>query len=329
MTLTHGTPPRRAEAAQPQKILQAGPLPPGLAGQLPALGPVEILSDMPDPEAFLQERGSEFTVLVTTGTGGAGRSLIGALPNLKAICSLGVGYDAIDMEAVRARGLMVSNTPDVLNDCVADLAIGLLIDVVRGLSASDRHVRRGDWPRVGPTRPSTRVSGKRLGLLGMGRIGQVIARRATGFDVDIRYHTRTAKPHLPWQHEPSLIALAQWCDFLIVACPGSPETFHLVSADVLKALGPQGYLINVARGTVVDERALVAALQNGELAGAGLDVFEREPEVPAELIASDRVVLLPHVGSATRETRAAMCNLVLDNVRTFLAEGRLLTPIGL
>jgi len=329
MTLTHETPPHRAEAAQPQKILQAGPLPPGLAGQLPTLGPVEILSDMPDPEAFLQERGGDFAVLVTTGTGGAGRSLIDALPNLKAICSLGVGYDAIDMEAVRARGLMVSNTPDVLNDCVADLAMGLLIDVVRGLSASDRHVRRGDWNRVGPTRPSTRVSGKRLGLLGMGRIGQVIARRATGFDMDIRYHTRSAKPHLPWQHEPSLIALAQWCDFLIVACPGSPETFHLVSADVLKALGPQGYLVNVARGTVVDERALVAALQNGELAGAGLDVFEHEPEVPAELIASEQVVLLPHVGSATRETRTAMCNLVLDNVRAFLAEGRLLTPIGL
>ncbi len=309
------------------KILQAGPLPPPLAGKLPTLCPVEILSDKPDPAAFLRQHGDEFTVLVTTGTQGASRGLIDALPNLQAICSLGVGYDAIDMDAVRARGLMLSNTPDVLNDCVADLAMGLLIDAVRGLSAADRHVRRGDWPRVGPTSPSTRVSGKRLGMLGMGRIGQVIARRATGFDMEIRYHTRSPKPQLPWQHEPSLIALAQWCDFLIVACPGSPETFHLVSADVLKALGPQGYLVNISRGTVIDEEALVAALENGELAGAGLDVFEHEPDVPAALIASEHAVLLPHVGSATRETRAAMCGLVLDNIRAYLADGRLVTPV--
>ncbi len=312
-----------------QKILVACPLPPSLASKLPELAPVVDLSNMPDPHAFLQDKGAEFTVLVTTGTDGVSSSQIDALPNLQAICSLGVGYDAIDLDAVRARGLMLSNTPDVLNDCVADLAIGLLLDTVRGLSASDRHVRRGDWPRVGPGSPTTRVSGKRLGLLGIGGIGQVIARRAAGFDMDIRYHTRTAKPDLSWLHEPSLMALAQWCDFLIVACPASPETYHLVSADVLKALGPQGYLINIARGTVVDENALVAALQNGELAGAGLDVYEHEPKVPAELLTMEHVVLLPHVGSATRETRTAMCDLVLDNVRTYLAEGRVLTPVGL
>lgn len=312
-----------------QKILQACPLPPVLAGKLSALAPVEILSDAADPSTFLRERGGEFTLLITTGTQGADRALIEALPNLKAICSLGVGYDAIDLDAAREQGVMLSNTPDVLNDCVADLAMGLLIDVVRGLSASDRHVRRGDWPRVGPTMPSTRVSGKRLGMLGMGRVGQVIARRAGGFDLEIRYHTRTAKPELPWQHEPSLLALAQWCDFLIVACPGSPETFHLVSAEVLKALGPNGYLVNVARGSVVDEKALVAALESGQLAGAGLDVFENEPEVPVELLNNDRVVVLPHVGSATRETRAAMCELVFKNVESFVAEGRLVTPVAL
>ncbi|MGO3132217.1 MAG: 2-hydroxyacid dehydrogenase [Alcaligenes sp.] len=312
-----------------QKILQACPLPPPLAAKLPSLCQTELLSDAPDQAAFLRERGGEFTVLITTGTQGADKALIDALPNLQAICSLGVGYDAIDLDAVRARGVMLSNTPDVLNDCVADLAIGLLIDVVRGISASDRHVRRGDWPRVGPTMPSTRVSGKRLGMLGMGRVGQVIARRAIGFNMEIRYHTRTAKPELPWQHEPSLIALAQWCDFLIVACPGSPETFHLVSAEVLKALGPNGYLVNVARGSVVDEQALVAALGSGQLGGAGLDVFENEPEVPAQLLSNERVVVLPHVGSATRETRAAMCQLVLSNVEGFLSEGRLVTPVEL
>jgi lactate dehydrogenase-like 2-hydroxyacid dehydrogenase len=147
--------------------------------------------------------------------------------------------------------------------------------------------------------------------------------------MEIRYHTRSAKPELPWQHEPSLLALAQWCDFLIVACPGSPETYHLVSAEVLNALGPHGYLINVARGSVVDEKALVAALENGQLAGAGLDVFENEPEVPTELLSNDRVVVLPHVGSATRETRAAMCDLVLKNVERFVKEGGLVTPVKL
>jgi lactate dehydrogenase-like 2-hydroxyacid dehydrogenase len=277
----------------------------------------------------LREHGDEFTVLITTGTHGADKALIDALPNLKAICSLGVGYDAIDLDAVRARGVMLSNTPDVLNDCVADLAIGLLIDAVRGISASDRHVRRGDWPRVGPTMPSMRVSGKRLGMLGMGRVGQVIARRAVGFDMDIRYHTRSVNPQLPWHHEPSLLTLAQWCDFLVVACPGSPETYHLVSAEVLKALGPNGYLVNIARGSVVDEKALVAALDNGQLGGAGLDVFENEPEVPAELLRNERVVVLPHVGSATRETRAAMCELVLRNVERFVTEGGLVTPVNL
>ncbi len=312
-----------------QKILQACPLPPPLAAKLPSLCQTELLSDAPDQAAFLRERGGEFTVLITTGTQGADKALIDALPNLQAICSLGVGYDAIDLDAVRARGVMLSNTPDVLNDCVADLAIGLLIDVVRGISASDRHVRRGDWPRVGPTMPSTRVSGKRLGMLGMGRVGQVIARRAIGFNMEIRYHTRTAKSELPWQHEPSLIDLAQWCDFLIVACPGSPETFHLVSAEVLKALGPNGYLVNIARGSVVDEQALVAALESGQLGGAGLDVFENEPEVPAPLLSNERVVVLPHVGSATRETRAAMCELVFKNVERFVMKGSLVTPVEL
>ncbi|MGE8516101.1 MAG: 2-hydroxyacid dehydrogenase [Alcaligenes nematophilus] len=311
-----------------QKILQACPLPPPLANRLSSLCPVEVLRDAPDQNVFLRERGGEFTVLITTGTQGADRALIEALPNLKAICSLGVGYDAIDLDAAREHGVMISNTPDVLNDCVADLAMGLLIDTVRGLSASDRHVRRGDWPRLGPTMPSARVSGKRLGMLGMGRVGQVIARRAGGFDMEIRYHTRSAKPELPWQHEPSLLALAQWCDFLIVACPGSQETFHLVSAEVLQALGPNGFLVNVARGSVVDEKALVAALESGQLAGAGLDVFENEPEVPTELLSNDRVVVLPHVGSATRETRSAMCELVLENVERFIAEGSLVTPVG-
>jgi lactate dehydrogenase-like 2-hydroxyacid dehydrogenase len=308
-------------------ILQACRLPPVLASRLSQLAPVEVLSDAADPHQFLAERGHAFTVLVTTGTEGASAELIRALPHLKAICSLGVGFDAIDLEAARAQGVAVSNTPDVLNDCVADLAMGLLLDVVRGLSASDRHVRRGAWSTQGPTPPTTRVSGKRLGMLGMGRIAQAIARRATGFDMDIRYHCRTPKPALPWTHEPSLNALADWADFLVVACTGGPETCHLVSTDVLRALGPNGFLVNVARGSVIDEAALVASLQSGGLAGAGLDVFENEPHVPAELMAMDNVVLLPHVASGTQETRRAMAELVLKNLGSFLTSGRLVTPV--
>jgi lactate dehydrogenase-like 2-hydroxyacid dehydrogenase len=204
--------------------------------------------------------------------------------------------------------------------------MGLLIDVARGVTAADRHVRRGDWVAKGPPAPATRVSGKRLGLLGMGRIGQAIAPRAAGFSMDIRYHSRTPKPALPWRHEASLLQLAEWADFLVVVCAGGVETRHLVSADVLRALGPEGFLVNVARGSIVDQDALVAALQAGRLGGAALDVFEDEPQVPTELMALDNVVLLPHVGSATRETRRAMAELVLGNVRSFLESGRLLTP---
>jgi len=307
------------------RILQAGPLPPPLASGLAALAPVHVLGD--DRSGLLSTRGGEFTVLVTTGTIGADAALLGALPRLQAICSLGVGYDTIDIAAAAARGIRVSNTPDVLNDCVADLAMGLMIDVMRGLSAADRHVRRGDWSAKGPPAPATRVSRKRLGLLGMGRIGQTIAKRATGFDMEIRYHARTAKPQLPWAHEPSLHQLAQWCDILMVACPGGPQTRGVVSAEVLRALGPQGYLVNIARGSVVDEAALVECLQAGGLAGAGLDVYEYEPEVPQALLALDQVVLLPHIASSTRETRGAMVELVLDNVRSFLRAGKLVTPV--
>jgi len=308
-------------------VLQAGPLPSILASRLSHLAPVQVLSEASDRNRFLAESGHEFTVLVTTGTQGASGELIRALPRLQAICSLGVGFDAIDLDAARAQGVVVSNTPDVLNNCVADLAMGLLIDVVRGLSAADRHVRRGHWPNHGPTAPTTRVSGKRLGLLGMGRIAQAIAQRASGFDMNIRYHCRTPKPALPWTHEPALLELAAWSDFLVVACTGGRETVHLVSAEVLDALGPKGFLVNIARGSVVDEAALVDSLQSGGLAGAGLDVFENEPHVPAALLAMDNVVLLPHVASGTQETRHAMAELVLDNLASFLKSGRLVTEV--
>jgi len=309
------------------RILQAAFVPPALAAQLPRICETHVLGNEPDPAAFLAAHGGDFTVLVTNATAGASAELMSRLPRLQAICSIGVGIEAVDLDAAKVRGIVVSNTPDVLNDCVADLAIGLMIDVARGISAADRHVRRGDWPAKGPIAPRTRVSGKRLGLLGMGKIARVIARRATGFSMDIRYHSRTPKPDLSWPHEPSLAKLAQWADFLVVACSGGPQTRHLVSAEVLRALGPEGFLVNVARGSVVDGTALVNALQAGELAGAALDVFENEPHVPAPLAAMENVVLASHIGSATQETRRAMVELTLGNVRSFLDTGRLLTEV--
>lgn len=308
------------------RILVVAELPPPLQAQIAALGDVDVLPQQGDPAAFLAQRGPDYTIAVTHAGAGASASLMDRLPRLQAICSLGVGHDTIDLAAAQARGIAVSNTPDVLNDCVADLAIGLLIDVARGLSAADRHVRRGDWASKGPPALATRVSGKRLGVLGMGRIGRAIAQRATGFSMEIRYHSRGAKPDLPWAHEPSLLRLAEWADFLVVACSGGPQTRHLVSADVLRALGPRGFLVNIARGSVVDEAALVQALQAGQLGGAALDVFDDEPRVPPALFELDQVVLAPHIASATRETRQAMMDLVVANVRGFIESGRLLTP---
>jgi hydroxypyruvate reductase len=309
------------------KILQVGPRPPALTPLLEQAFDVHVLAAEADPDAFLAARGGEFTILVTTATFGADAGLIARLPGLQAICSFGVGYETIDLDAAKQRGVVVSNTPDVLNDCVADLAIGLMIDVARGMSAADRYVRRGDWAAKGPMPLATRVSGKRLGLLGMGKIARVIAQRASGFSMDIRYHSRTPKPALPWRHEPSLVELAGWADFLVIACSGGAQTRHLVSAEVLEALGPKSFLVNVARGSVVDEPALVEALRAGMIAGAALDVFENEPQVPALLATMDNVVILPHIGSATQETRRAMAELVFANVRNFVDSGKLVTAV--
>ncbi|HYP85515.1 2-hydroxyacid dehydrogenase [Variovorax sp.] len=278
--------------------------------------------------ALTGQHGDGIDLFVTTATDGVTDDLMARLPGLRAVCSLGVGVDALDLAAARRRGVVVSNTPDVLNDCVADLAVGLLIDVARGMSRADRLVRRGDWPRTGPGPLGTRVSGRRLGLLGMGRIGQTIARRLAGFDMEIRYHTRTPVAQVPHAHEASLEALAGWCDFLVVACAGGEATRHLVNAPVLAALGPAGFLVNIARGSVVDEAALVDAFRAGALAGAALDVFASEPQVPPELLAMDNVVLLPHIASATAQTRRAMGDLLLANVASFVDSGSLRTPVA-
>lgn len=308
------------------RILQKGAYMPALDTALTQEFDVHQLWRETNQDAFLTKHGSEFVGLATSARWGADAALIARLPNLKVISSFGVGYDTIDIAAASARGIAVGNTPDVLNDCVADIAFGLLIDVARGLSASERFLRRGDWKR-GPFALQTRVSGKRLGILGLGRIGRAIAKRASGFDMDVRYHNRRRVDDVGFTYEPSLIELARWADFLVLASSGGAETRHLVSAEVIDALGADGFLINIARGSIVDETALVAALVNKKIAGAALDVFENEPDVPQALLTLDNVVLLPHIASGTNETRRAMADLTLANLRSFFDSGKLLTPV--
>jgi lactate dehydrogenase-like 2-hydroxyacid dehydrogenase len=238
-----------------------------------------------------------------------------------------VGYDGIPVEYARSKGIPVTNTPEVLNDDVADLAIGLMIMTARRLIPADRYIRQGEWPRKGEFPLASRASGKRVGILGMGRIGREIGKRAEAMNNTIAYHSRRPVADISWRHYPDLVALARDSDFLIVIIPATPQTDKIVSRDVIAALGPSGILVNVARGAVVDEEALVAALAAGKLGGAGLDVFVHEPQVPQALFGMDNVVLAPHVGSGTFETRRAMSQLVLDNLDAHFAGRPLLTPV--
>ena len=256
--------------------------------------------------------------------------LINSLPALKMIAVMGVGYDGIDVAAAKARGVMVSHTPDVLNDDVADLALGLMLCVARQLPAADRFVRAGQWPSA-PMPLARKMSGARLGIVGMGRIGQAIAQRAAAFNMTIAYTARSAKPGLPWAFWPNAEALAEHSDFLVLITPGGAGTRKLIDAKVLAALGRNsplgGILVNVARGSVVDETALIEALEQGVIAGAGLDVFENEPQVPERLRALPQVVLSPHVGSATGQTRQAMADLAFDNLQRVLGGQSARTPV--
>lgn len=303
------------------RLLQAGPLLPALEQALAERYAVQRLSDQADPSAFLAAHGTDFVGYVTSAVMGLDAARLAQLPRLQVVSSFGVGLDRIDLAAAAARGVQVGHTPGVLDDCVADHAFALLLDTMRRVSAADRFVRRGDWP-AGPFGLSRRVSGARLGLVGFGRIGQTIARRASGFDMAVRYHSRRPVEGAAWSHEPSLHALAAWADVLVVITAGGAATRHLIDRAALDALGPEGFLVNVARGSVVDEAALVEALQAGRIAGAGLDVFADEPRVPETLRGLDNVVLTPHVASATRETRQAMGQRVIDNLEGFFRDGR-------
>jgi lactate dehydrogenase-like 2-hydroxyacid dehydrogenase len=265
--------------------------------------------------------------IAASGESKVSGELIARLPALRIVSVMGVGYDGVDVAAARERGVMVTHTPDVLNDEVADTAIGLMLCAARQLPAADRYVRAGLWERQGPMPLSRRMSGKRLGLLGIGRIGQAIARRAQAFGMSVAYTARSARAELPYRYVATPVELAAESDFLVVITPGGAATRHLVNAEVLRALGPKGILVNVARGSVVDEQALIEALEAGTIGGAALDVFAREPQVPDRLKALPQVVLTPHIGSATVETRQAMADLALANLQAFLEGRPLLTPV--
>jgi lactate dehydrogenase-like 2-hydroxyacid dehydrogenase len=251
--------------------------------------------------------------------------LIARLPNLEIVSTNGVGYDGIPMDVAAARGIVVTNTPNVLNAAVAELCVGSLLALLRRLPQADRYVREGRW-KAGAFPLSTSLAGKHVGIVGMGRIGKDIARRLEMFGVVLAYHGRTDQG-LAWRYEADLGTLARDVDILVVVAPGGPETNRMIDASVLQALGPQGYLVNVSRGSLVDEEALIAALYQGGIAGAALDVFDDEPDVDERLFGFDNVLLTPHIGSATVETRAAMAQLTLDNLRAWFRSGRALTVV--
>jgi lactate dehydrogenase-like 2-hydroxyacid dehydrogenase len=278
-----------------------------------------------DPAAFAQVA-PRIRAVAASGEAKVPRALQQQMPALEMISVFGVGYDGVDVAAARERGIPVTNTPDVLTDDVADLGVALLLALARKIPQADQYVRTGQWPG-GPMALARKVSGTRLGIVGLGRIGLAIARRAEGFGMVISYTTRNQQKDKAYPWYPSAAALAAQVDFLMVITPGGEATRNLINAEVLKALGPEGYLINVARGSVVDQPALIHALQNKLIAGAALDVFADEPNVPAELCALDNVVLTPHTASGTWQTRRAMADLAFGNLQAHFAGKPLLTPV--
>jgi len=279
------------------------------------------------PPALLADPG-RFRGLATRGDVGADAALIDLLPNLEIIACFSVGYDGVDLARCRERGIVVTNTPDVLTHCVADLGMGLVLAVLRRIVEGDRYVRAGRWLREGVMDLGAAPRGKTLGIVGLGRIGLELAARAEAFGMNIAYYNRNQRADVDYAYHGDPASLAAACDVLALTCPGGAETHHLVDADVLAALGGAGVLVNIARGSVVDEAALVAALQSGTIAGAGLDVFEAEPQVPEALFAMDNVVLQPHQASATVQTRTAMGDLTIDNLLAHFAGKPPLTPVA-
>jgi lactate dehydrogenase-like 2-hydroxyacid dehydrogenase len=301
----------------------------------------DLLAVTPLPRMLMEPLAAAFTVhtalaaaprerirgVVGMGSAKVTPELLAALPALEIVSIMGVGYDDVDVAAARTRGVMVTHTPGVLDDDVADLAIALAINVARQIPRAERYLRTGRWAAEGPPPLATKFSGARMGIVGMGRIGRAIARRAEAFGMRIAYTARSAKPDLPYALFPDVVSLAGASDFLVVITIGGAGTHKLIGTAALEALGRDGFLINVARGSVVDETALIEALTNGTIAGAALDVFENEPHVPEALLALDNVVVVPHIGSATRATRRAMADLARANLELHFAGSPPKTPV--
>ena len=307
-------------------VIVTAPLPPFLYDPLRADYRCHDYYQSSHKPGLLAAEGQKIRGLVQGGGTVTPTELLDQLPTLEIISVFGVGYDGVPVDYCRKRGLKVTTTPDVLTDDVADVAVGLVLMTGRGFAKAERFVRGGEWEKKGPEL-TTKLGGRTAGILGLGRIGKAIGQRLEAMGMKIAYTGRKAQPGVHYRFVPDLKALAAQSDFLIVACPGGPATKNLVNADVLAALGSKGTIVNIARGSIIDEPALVAALQAGTIKGAGLDVFADEPHVPKPLLAMDNVVLLPHVGSATNETRKAMGDLCKANLDAWFAGKPLLTLI--
>ena len=307
-------------------LLVIGEITPQMQARLEPVFTLHSTSRMDDVPGFLAAEGASIPYVLTDGHNGVPRAWMDGLPALKLISNYGVGYDAIDVGLSRQRGVMVTHTPGVLSDEVATTALMLMLAAYRNLLAGDSHVRSGGWVRDGNMALSRSADHRRVGILGLGRIGLALAKKLEPFHAEISYHNRSERD-VPYRYCPDLVTMADESDVLFIVTPGGAGTQGLVNREVMDALGPDGMLVNVSRGSVVDEPALVAALAEGRLGAAGLDVFADEPNVPAELIAMDNVVLTPHIGSATIETRRAMGDLVVDNLLQHRADGRVISPV--
>ena len=308
------------------ELLQVSQLPPFVVDRLKKDFTVHDFVNPADPDKLLDEVGPRIRGIVAGGMKGPNAILINRLEKLEIIASMSVGFDATDVVAAQARGVIVTHTPEVLTGDVADLVMTFILMAPRRIGEAERFLRQGKW-LGGRMDLGATVRGKRLGILGLGRIGRAVARRAEVFGLHIAYHDIKPMGDLAYRSYPSLLDLAEASDMLLIACEGGQATRGLIDGAVLNALGPAGFLINAARGTIIDQAAMVAALREGRIAGAALDVFDGEPNVPAELMAMENVVLTPHIASSTHETRRAMGDLVYDNLRAHFDGNPVLTPV--
>jgi hydroxypyruvate reductase len=311
-----------------QTLVLMGPLLPSVMQNLESNYQVHRFWEAEDKGALLESVKTQCTGVVTDGGRGVEAAVLEKLPNVKMVGVFGVGVDAVDLGYCREHGIAVSNTPDVLSDDVADMAMALALAISRRLVLGDAYARAGRWPAEGAMPLTRRVMGKRAGIYGMGSIGNALAKRLDGFGMQISYCNRSERAGSAYQFVASLEELARNVDYLFVTASATPESIGAVNAQVLDALGSEGYLINVSRGTLVDEPVLIDYLQNNKIAGAGLDVFAKEPTIPEALFSLDNVVLQPHNASGTWETREAMGNLVLDNLAAHFSNNPLLTPVA-